>query len=253
MKTRRYVFVTEYMGTNYSGWQAQSHKNTICDVLTQAVCKVLNEEVSLFSSGRTDLGVHAVRQYVHFDTSAKLKTGCFCLGVNTVLPDDISVRECYEVSDDFDARKSALSKTYLYKMFISPTRSPLRHETHAQNYFPLDLEKMRLAAACLIGEHDFSAFRATGGYAKTTIRTIIDIRIKEVNDEVHFFVEGSGFLYNMVRIIVGTLVYVGRGKIAAEDVVKILEGKDRKLAGKTMPPQGLYLFDVKYLPHYFKK
>jgi tRNA pseudouridine38-40 synthase len=253
-KTRRLAFVTEYLGTNYSGWQSQDHGNTVCDVLTKAVSQVVNHEVLLFASGRTDLGVHAYRQYVHFDTAADVNTGCFCLGVNTKLPMDIAVRKCFEVSDKFDARKSAIDKTYLYKMYISPTRSPLKDLTHAQNYFLLDVKAMREAAKVLVGTHDFEGFRATGGYAHTSVRTVYEIRIEQpYENELHFYVRGNVFLYNMVRIIVGTLVYVGKGKIKTEDMESILLSKDRSRAGKTMPPQGLHLYDVTYPSELFVK
>jgi len=243
----RLAFTVEYRGTNYSGWQSQNHKNTVCDILTEAVSKIVDHKVTLFSSGRTDLGVHALKQYVHFDTDSDIQTGCFCLGVNTILPDDIAVRKCWHVKPEFDARKSAIDKTYLYKLYISPTRSPLRDLTHAQLYFPLNVAEMKRAAEALIGEHDFAAFRATGGYSHTSVRTIYELRIEEASDnEIHFYVRGNGFLYNMVRIIVGTLVYVGKGKIKADDMPGILLSRDRKRTGKTMVPQGLYLYDVTY-------
>ena len=252
--TRRFVFIAEYRGTNYSGWQAQKHKNTICDILTEAVEKTVNHEVLLFCCGRTDLGVHALKQYVHFDTDSDIDTGCFCLGVNTVLPNDIAVRKCWEVSKKFDVRKSAIDKTYLYKLYISPTRSPLKDLTYAQLYFPLDVKSMKKAAEALVGEHDFTAFRATGGAAKTAVRTLYEIRIEEMPDnEIHFYVRGNGFLYNMVRIIVGTLVFVGRGKIKAEEMPQIILSKDRKRTGKTMVPQGLHLYDVTYGEGVFKE
>ena len=243
---RRLVIVVEYLGKNYQGWQAQQHKNTICDVLTEAMQKVLCHDVMLFVSGRTDLGVNALRQYAHFDTDSTISTMGLCMGVNTKLPPDISVKECYEVPSDFDARFSVEAKTYLYKIYISPTPSPMRHFTHAQLYFPLDIEKMKQASQYIIGEHDFKAFMARGGHAKTTVRTVYDIDIKQVDDEVHFEVTGNGFLYNMVRIIVGTLVKVGQGKIPPQQVKEMIEQKRRALGGKTMEPQGLYLKSVKY-------
>lgn len=249
---RRLVVVVEYLGRNYSGWQSQIHKNTICDVLSEAMEKVLCHKVSLSASGRTDLGVNAIRQYAHFDTDNCISPSKLCLGVNTKLPPDIAVKECYEVSDDFDARRSALSKTYLYKIYISPTPSPLRQFTHTQLYFPLEIDKMREAAAYLVGEHDFTAFMATGAQTKTAVRTIYGIDIKSVGDEIHFEVSGNGFLYNMVRIIVGTLVKVGQGKIPPCQVRRMLDEKKRDLGGKTMPPQGLYLKCVRY-PEKFGK
>lgn len=243
---RRLVIVVEYLGKNYQGWQAQEHKNTICDVLTEAMQKVLCHDVMLFVSGRTDLGVNAIRQYAHFDTDSTITPLGLCLGVNTKLPPDISVKECYEVPCDFDARFSVEAKTYLYKIYISPTPSPLRHHTHAQLYFPLDMEKMRQAAEYIKGEHDFKAFMARGGHAKTTVRTVYDVDIKEIGDEVHFEVSGNGFLYNMVRIMAGTLLYVAEDKIKKEEILKIIESGDRKNAGITAIPDGLYLNKVFY-------
>lgn len=243
---RRLVIVVEYLGHNYSGWQSQRHKNTVCDVLSAALEKVLTHPVTLFASGRTDLGVNAMRQYAHFDTDRKITPSKLCLGVNTKLPPDIAVKECYEVPFDFDARKSVVSKTYLYKIYISPTPSPLRQFTHTQLYFPLDMDKMKQAATYLVGEHDFVAFMATGSQNKTTVRTIFDLSITSIGDEIHFEVTGNGFLYNMVRIIVGTLVKVGQGKIPPQQVKKMLDDKKRDLGGKTMAPQGLYLKSVRY-------
>lgn len=249
---RKLVIVVEYLGAGYSGWQSQRHKNTICDVLTEALEKIVCHKVTLFASGRTDLGVNAIRQYANFLTCCDISPSKLCLGVNTKLPVDISVKECYEVAADFDARKSALSKTYLYKLYISPTPSPLRYLTHAQLYFPLNIDKMREAAKYIVGEHDFTAFMATGGQAKTTVRTVYSLDITSVGDEIHFEVTGNGFLYNMVRIIVGTLVKVGQGKIPPQQVARMIETKDRALGGKTMPPQGLYLKSVRYPEKYGK-
>lgn len=249
---RRLVIVVEYLGKNYQGWQAQQHKNTICDVLTEAMQKVLGHNVMLFVSGRTDLGVNALRQYAHFDTESTITPLGLCLGVNTKLPPDIAIKECYEVPNDFDARFSVEAKTYLYKIYVSPTPSPLRHHTHAQLYFPLDMAKMKEAAEYIVGEHDFKAFMARGGHAKTTVRTVYNIKIREVKDEIHFEVSGNGFLYNMVRIIVGTLVKVGQGKIPPQQVKQMVETGDRKLGGKTMEPQGLYLKSVKYPKKFLK-
>ena len=250
---RRLVLVIEYMGTAYSGWQSQKHKNTDCDVLTEAIEKIVGEKFTLFASGRTVLGVHALRQYAHFDTNSDILPFKLCLGVNTKLPYDIAVKECYEVDDTFDARKSAVSKTYLYKIYISPTHSPLRRFTHAQLYFPLNIDKMKQAAAYLVGEHDFTAFMATGGQTKTAVRTVFDVKISSIGDEIHFEVTGNGFLYNMVRIIVGTLVKVGQGKIPPQQVKQMLELKKRSLGGKTMPPEGLYLLKVRYPEKYLVK
>ncbi len=249
---KRFVIVVEYLGKNYSGWQSQEHKNTVCDVLTEAMEKILHHPVMLFASGRTDLGVNAMRQYAHFDTERDIAPSKLCLGVNTKLPPDIALKECYQVPMDFDARKSVVSKTYLYKIYISPTPSPLRQFTHTQLYFPLNVDKMKQAASYLIGEHDFTAFMAAGAQVKTTVRTVFDIDIKSVGDEIHFEVSGNGFLYNMVRIIVGTLVKVGQEKMPPQQVKQMLDTKDRALGGKTMAPQGLYLKCVKY-PERFGK
>lgn len=249
---RKLAIVVEYLGAGYSGWQSQEHKNTVCDVLTAALEKIVCHKVTLFASGRTDMGVNAMRQYANFLTDSGISPSKLCLGVNTKLPPAIAVKECYEVPLDFDARKSAVSKTYLYKIYISPTPSPLRYHTHAQLYFPLDVEKMRRAASYIVGEHDFTAFMATGGQAKTTVRTVYSLDILSFGDEIHFEITGNGFLYNMVRIIVGTLVKVGQGKIPPEQVGEMIEKKERALGGKTMPPQGLYLKSVRYPEKYGK-
>lgn len=243
---RKLAIVVEYLGAGYSGWQSQEHKNTVCDVLTAALEKIVCHKVTLFASGRTDMGVNAMRQYANFLTDSGISPSKLCLGVNTKLPPAIAVKECYEVPLDFDARRSAVSKTYLYKIYISPTPSPLRYHTHAQLYFPLDVEKMRRAASYIVGEHDFTAFMATGGQAKTTVRTVYSLDILSFGDEIHFEITGNGFLYNMVRIIAGTLIGIGTGKVEPGAFARAIASQSRLDLGVTAPAHGLTLMEVYY-------
>ena len=200
----------------------------------------------MHGSGRTDAGVHAMAQAVHFDTHTKIPLDKLPIALNAHLPESIRVLSAQEVDPSFNARFDAVSKTYVYKLYSAAVTSPLREGLFAFVHKKPDVDKMRKAAAYLLGEHDFKVFQAAGGHVKTTVRTIYDFTIKEEGDEITFEVTGNGFLYNMVRIMVGTLYYVGIGKIDAEEIPDILSCGKRDRAGKTMPPEGLYLKCVRY-------
>lgn len=236
----------QYKGTEYCGWQRQKNGLSVQEVLATAVRQTTGETAVMHGSGRTDAGVHAIAQAVHFDTHTAIPLSKLPIALNAHLPASVRVLSAVEVPQTFNARFDAVSKTYVYKLYSAPVTSPLREGLFAFVHKRPDAEKMRRAAAYLLGEHDFKVFQAAGGHVKTTVRTIFDLSIKEEGEEITFEVTGNGFLYNMVRIMVGTLYYVGIGKLDAEDIPDILSSGKRDRAGKTMPPEGLYLKEVRY-------
>ncbi|MDR1093007.1 MAG: tRNA pseudouridine(38-40) synthase TruA [Clostridiales bacterium] len=245
---RRLKLTIEYKGTRYSGWQRQENAVGIQNVLENALAYVLNEKVALIASGRTDMGVHAYAQIAHFDTCASMHTDRLPGAANSQLPPDIRVLACEEAPDNFSARFSVKSKTYLYKAYVSKISSPLRFETHWQILPPVDLEKMRRAAAHFVGEHDFTSFMSKGstplnGHTRRILA--FDVRGAE-RDEIRFTVTGTGFLYNQVRVMVMAAVNAGQGKLDPDAVPRILESKDRGLVKELAPAKGLYLYKVEY-------
>ena len=242
----RVLLRIEYKGTDYCGWQRQKNGLSVQEVLANAVLQTTGEASVMHGSGRTDAGVHAIAQAVHFDTHTSIPLDKLPIAINAHLPTNIRVLSAREVAPDFNARFDAKQKTYLYKLYSAPVSSPLREGLFAFVHKRPDVDKMRKAAECILGEHDFKVFQAAGGHVKTTVRTITALEIKENGEEITFEVTGNGFLYNMVRIMVGTLYYVGIGKIDAEEIPDIILSGKRDRAGKTMPPEGLYLKEVKY-------
>ncbi len=242
----RVLLRVEYKGTEYCGWQRQKNGTSVQAVLASAVKKVTGEESGMHGSGRTDAGVHALGQAVHFDTHTTIPMNKLPMALNAHLPSSVRVLSAQEVAPNFNARFDAVSKTYLYKMYCAPVSSPLKEGLCAFVHKKPDMERMHRAAKYILGEHDFKCFQASGGHVKTTVRTIFSLTITENDDEISFEVTGNGFLYNMVRIMVGTLYYVGIGKLEPEDVEKIIVSGKRDMAGKTMPPEGLYLKQVCY-------
>ena len=242
----RVLLRVEYKGTAYCGWQRQKNGLSVQEVLANAVRETTGESAVMHGSGRTDAGVHAIAQAVHFDTATKIPLDKLPIAINAHLPETVRVLSARQVADDFNARFDAHAKTYLYKLYYAPVSSPLREGLFAFVHKRPDVQKMRAAAKYILGEHDFKVFQAAGGHVKTTVRRISALEIREEGAEISFEVTGNGFLYNMVRIMVGTLYYVGIGKIDAEEIPEILLSGDRKRAGKTMPPEGLYLKEVRY-------
>lgn len=245
----RYKLTVEYNGKDYHGWQVQKNAITVQEVLESALCKI-GIKTTTVASGRTDSGVHAVGQVVHFDSDVKIPCDRLPLAINAYLPLDVAVVKCEIVSGDFNARFSAKKKTYCYRFYVSRLRHPLLEINHYQVVKSLDLDAMRAAANEIEGEHDFKCFEAVGSKVIDTVRTVYEIRF-ETKDliggkEIEIYVTGNGFLYNMVRIIAGTLLYVGQGKLTAEDVRTIIEKGDRTMAGKTLPAKGLTLERVEY-------
>ena len=242
----RVLLRVEYKGTDYCGWQRQKNGLSVQEVLAKAVFETTGEASVMHGSGRTDAGVHALGQAVHFDTHTSIPLDKLPIAINAHLPANIRVLSAKEVDAGFNARFDAKQKTYLYKMYAAPVSSPVREGLFAFVHKRPDVEKMRKAAGYILGEHDFKVFQAAGGHVKTTVRTVTSLEIRENGEEISFEVTGNGFLYNMVRIMVGTLYYVGIGKIDAEDIPAIILSGKRDRAGKTMPPEGLYLKEVKY-------
>lgn len=246
MPLRRIKLVIEYDGSFFHGWQVQKNLTSVQEEIEKAIFKVTGEKVSVTGSGRTDAGVHAYGQAAHFDTESKIPADKFSIVLNTVLPPSVAVISSMEVPHDFHARFSAVKKTYKYKILNRPTRSPIMEKRAWHIPVPLDIGSMKKAASLFIGYHDFSAFCASGHNVKNFERHIYDSGWTVEGDLIEYTVTGSGFLYNMVRIMTGTMVEVGMGKRPAESISGLLEGKNRRQAGITAPPQGLYLWEVCY-------
>ena len=244
--TRRVKIGVQYIGTKYCGWQSQKNAGSVQELVEKALGGVLGHEVRLTASGRTDEGVHARRQVAHFDTDVEIKPFNLILGANVRLPDDIAVVDAEYTDNSFDARRDAKRKTYVYRMYVDSVRRPFLDVNHLQIYRQPDLSAMNRAAAALVGRHDFKCFCATGGNAKTFVREIFSCDVRQEGNIIEISVCGNAFLYNMVRIVAGTLLWVGRGKIKAEDLPQIIASKDRSRCGKTLPPHGLTLESVEY-------
>ena len=236
-----------YDGTNYSGWQIQKQGITLQETLQNAIFSITGERVTVVGSGRTDAGVHAEGQVAHFEIqNTSVPPQNFAKALNTVLPSDFKVLKSEQISDDFDARKSAKKKTYCYSTYYSLTELPLKERYSVKLDKKPDISLMQKASEIFIGEHDFKCFNASGGGAKTTVRTVYDIKIEADGCDYKFFVCGNGFLYNIVRTMVGTIIEVGIGKKTLEQVKSALDEKDRKKVGKTLPAKGLSLKSVEY-------
>jgi tRNA pseudouridine38-40 synthase len=236
----------EYDGTCYSGWQRQPNGLAVQQVIEEALCRLLGERIDLRSSGRTDAGVHARGMAAAFQTNTNLPLKAFVDGANRFLPADIAILEAIEVPAGFKPIADALAKHYRYTILSSAVRSPLRrfHAWHLRE--ELDLKAMQEAASGFVGRHDFAAFRASNCAAKTTVRRVDSVEITRSDDTIHIDVIGGGFLKNMVRVMVGTLVDIGRGRFAPGHIPWLLQNCDRKKAGATAPACGLCLVKVHY-------
>jgi tRNA pseudouridine38-40 synthase len=216
------------------------------DALETALASIAGGPVKLTGAGRTDRGVHARLQVAHFDTEAQRPASAWVRGVNALLPDSVAVLWSQEVTDDFHARYSARARTYRYELLNRPVRPGLAAHYVGWFHLPLDVESMRAAAALLVGEHDFSAFRSSECQAKSPVRTIHELKIEAAQQRIDFIVRANAFLHHMVRNLVGTLVYVGKGKHSPEWVQELLRSKDRSKSAPTFGPQGLYLENIEY-------
>lgn len=235
-----------YNGTAYHGYQVQANAVTVAETLQDAIEALLKVREPIVGCSRTDAGVHANSFFFHMKTEARIPCENFVLAMNCSLPGDIAVLSCREVSPDFHARYCAKGKEYVYKVWNSAVKNPFLQHLALQYPYPIDEKQLNEAAKKLIGTHDFKAFCAQGGKEMDTVRTIYDFHVKREGDMVLFTVRGNGFLYNMVRIMVGTLLKVQEGKITANEIAEIIESRDRKRAGNTVQPQGLYLNRVFY-------
>ncbi len=243
---RRIRTIIAYDGTDYVGWQTQPNGVAIQGVVEKAILEVTGEPTSLQGSGRTDSGVHARAQVAHFDTTARMAADKFAVALNTHLPADIRVLFSEEVDPEFHARFSAKEKQYRYFVQIGPHADVFARRYALHAYMPLDLGLMNEAAALVEGTHDFSAFMSTGREVESAVRTVSLSQWEKQGKFLIYTVQGNGFLYNMVRILVGTMVGMGSGRIPADSMEKALTSLSRKDAGPTAPPYGLVLWRVKY-------
>lgn len=242
----RVKLVLEYDGTEYCGWQIQPNGVTVQQRVQEAVFALTGEEVSVTASGRTDSGVHAAGQTAHFDTVSSIPPERFAAALNSVLPADIRALSSGAAPEGFHARFCAKKKTYCYKMYVSETIRPLWNRYAYRIPFSPDITAMKRAARLFEGEHDFRAFMASGSEVKDTVRTVYSSEITCEGDFIFFTVCGNGFLYNMVRIMAGTLLEAGAGEMTEADIIDALEKGERTLCGKTLPPHGLTLLSVEY-------
>ncbi len=236
----------EYDGQPYSGWQSQADGRTVQDALQNALSQISGEAISVVAAGRTDTGVHALEQVVHFDTAAERPLTAWVRGVNSLLPDSIVVRWAQPVVEEFHARFSARGRSYRYLLNNRNTRPALNSGRVGWFHAPLDVLAMSTAAQLVIGEHDFSAFRAAQCQAKSPVKHVYSLAIGRQGDMVIFDISANAFLHHMVRNIVGCLVYVGKGKYPPEWLAVVLAGRKRELAAPTFAPDGLYLRHIQY-------
>ena len=243
---RRIRLTVAYDGTNYCGWQLQPNGNTIQAELEKALGSLLKEEVRVHGASRTDSGVHALGNVAVFDTNARMDASRVAFALNTYLPPDIRIRQSDEVPLTWHPRFRETVKTYEYRICNSTFPDPLQRLYSLFYHYPLDDVLMREAAACLKGTHDFTSFCTMQPHVTDRVRTIYDIQVERKAEIISILVSGNGFLYNMVRIIAGTLIRVGGGFIPPDEMKTILEAKDRQMAGETARPEGLTLISVKY-------
>lgn len=236
----------EYDGTNYYGWQKQKGFKTIQGEIEEAIELVTKEHCEVIGSSRTDAGVHARGFVANFKTNSKVPPNKFREALNVKLPNDIVITKSEQVDEEFHARYYAKGKTYEYYILNSDVPSALMRNQMYHYKYDLDVEAMKIAAKQFIGTHDFAAFKTQGSSVNGTIRTIFDVKVEKEKNIIKISVSGDGFLYNMVRIIVGTLINVGRGKTDATSILEIINKKDRSLAGDCVPPYGLFLKEVYY-------
>ncbi len=244
---KRIKLTVAYDGTRYCGWQIQPKDITVEGILNQTLSKLLQEDITVIGASRTDAGVHAMGNVAVFDTDSTIPANKMAYAVNQWLPEDIKIQHSEEVAADFHPRKTMCIKTYQYRISNCDFLNPLTRNYAYFVYKPLNMEKMKVAAEMLIGTHDFKSFCSTNTTVEDTVRTIYQISLSKSEDEIQITIQGNGFLYNMVRIIAGTLVQIGLGQSKYEDIETILLAKDRTLAGPTAPAHGLMLKSIEYL------
>lgn len=243
---RRIRLVCEYDGTSYCGWQIQPNGISVQEVIERELSALVNEDVRVHGSGRTDAGVHARAQVLHFDTNSRIPAEKFPYALNVSLPPDIRVIYGDETDDSFHARFGVEKKHYRYTLYLAPHASAFYRNTSLHVHHTLDTDAMSEAARSLLGEHDFIAFKSQGVDLKSTIRTIYRSEWTREGRFLHYDIAGSGFMYNMVRILVGTMLEIGKGYIGAETIEKALLSGQRDDAGATAPAHGLTMMRVEY-------
>lgn len=247
---RRILLVVAYDGTNYHGWQLQPESVTVEGVLNETLSSLFQEKIQVIGASRTDAGVHAYGNVAVFDTAARIPAEKIPYALNRKLPEDIRIQKAVQVADDFHPRKCESRKTYEYRILNTQFPIPQKRLYAHWTYYDLDMERMRQAAMRLIGEHDFKSFCSVNTQAESTVRTIYELQVDREEsspEEIVIRVTGNGFLYNMVRIIAGTLIEVGRGRLKPDDVGKMLEAKDRQAGGPTAPAKGLTLVEYHFV------
>jgi tRNA pseudouridine38-40 synthase len=242
----RIALGVEYDGSPFYGWQSQADGQTVQDTLQRALSQITGEPIPIIAAGRTDTGVHALEQVVHFDTQAERPLSAWVRGVNTLLPDNIAVRWAHPVPNEFHARFSAHGRSYRYLLINQAVRPAIHAGKVGWFHAPLDVTAMQVAAQYLLGEHDFSAFRAAQCQAKTPVKYLRQLDIRRQGEMLIFDVSADAFLHHMVRNIVGCLVYVGKGKYPPAWLAEVLAGRERSFAAPTFAPDGLYLRRITY-------
>lgn len=240
----------EYDGSRFHGWQAQPALDTVQGALEYAVSEIAGEQVKVVAAGRTDAGVHALEQVAHFETNAERPLQAWIRGVNRYLPPAATVRWAIPVDSGFHARFSAISRSYRYVLFNNPVRPALHSGRVGWYHRALDVDKMSLAAQCLLGEHDFTSFRASECQAKSPLKTMHEVKVRRDGDYVLFDFRAGGFLHHMVRNIVGSLLWVGYGKASPQAFAELLAVRDRTAAAPTFAPDGLYFVGAEYPEHW---
>lgn len=243
---RNIALKLRYDGTAYHGWQVQKTEVTVAETLEQALSKVCGHPVKVTGCGRTDAGVHALSYCANFHTESPIPADRLPFAVNTRLPDDIAVLDSCEAPEDFNAIGSCLRKEYVYRIMNTHIRDPFFQHRACFYPAPLDIDVMKAAGKAFEGRHDFAAVRSVGTETRTTVRTVYWCRAEREGELITVAVCADGFLYNMARAIVGTMVYASHGKLAPESIPALLEAGDRRLTGPTMPPQGLYMSRLWY-------
>lgn len=243
---RNLLLTIQYLGTNYAGWQVQQNAVSVQEVLQEALWKILNKRVNIYGCSRTDSGVHANMYCCNFHTESNIPCENIVRALNTKLPYDIVAKSCREVPEKFHARYDVVYKEYIYRIWNEKTSNSFEHMRSLYYPYTLNVEKVNKAAQYFLGEHDFTSFQSLGGKKISTKRTVFISEVTHEGEMVIFHVAADGFLYNMVRIMVGTLLAVAQGRIEPEDIKKIINAKDRASAFITAPAHGLYLNEVKY-------
>ncbi len=243
---RNIKLTISYDGTNYHGWQTQLNGVTIQETIEQAIYTITKQNVNLIGSGRTDSGVHALAQVANFTADTNIPEDKIKIALNSVLPNDIRITDSVDVPIEFNSRFDAHDKTYMYQIYNDRVWSPFYSRYSCFVPVDLDFDKMKTAVKSLVGTHDFKGFMASNSDVKTSVRTIYETKLIQENQLIKFYINGNGFLYNMVRIIAGTLLDIGKGAKNINCIEEAIISKDRTLLGQTAPAQGLFLMNVNY-------